>query len=66
MTTVATWYSPTSLVTHLSERCARTQGRPARENAVEARDLMAAWEGSWCERCAGEDKRARLLERGHR
>lgn len=27
--TVPAWYSPASLVTHLSEKCARTQGRPA-------------------------------------
>lgn len=57
--TVPGWYSPTSLVTHLSERCARTQGRPAVATEV---DLLANYEGSWCDRCAKEVRRVALME----
>jgi hypothetical protein len=44
--TAPAWYSPLSLQTHLSERCARTQGRPAREVEGGA-DLLATHEGAW-------------------
>lgn len=59
--TVAAWYSPQSLVTHLSERCARTQGRPARE-CEGGVDLLATHEGTWCGRCATEERRVALME----
>lgn len=57
--TVAFWWSPVTLIGHLSERCARQQGRPA--TAGEA-DTALLIDGVWCERCSSEEKRIGILD----
>ena len=59
--TVPAWYSVPSGLTHLSEKCARQQGRPARE-CEGGIDLVATFEGNWCERCARVERRVALME----
>lgn len=56
---VDVFWNPTTLLDHLSERCARTQGRPA---VIGKRDLVTTFESlSWCERCSPEEKRIRIM-----
>lgn len=60
--TVDVWWNPTTLLTHLSEKCARQQGRPAKKDT--SYPLLEAWEANWCERCSPEEKRIALLRAG--
>lgn len=56
---VTVWFHPSTLITHLSERCAKQQGRPARK--TQGNLLPSMWDGLWCERCSPEEKRMALL-----
>lgn len=57
---VPVWWNPRTLLTHLSEKCARQQGRPAKKDT--SYPLLEAWEANWCERCSPEEKRIGILE----
>ena len=52
------WWNPLTLTTHLSERCARSHGRPAKEDA--ACDVLQ--EAAWCDRCSPLEKRIAIAE----
>ena len=57
---VDAWFNPGTLLTHLSEKCAKQQGRPARK--TQGNLLPSMWDGLWCERCSPEEKRIGILE----
>lgn len=58
---VDVWFHPTTLTTHLSEKCARQGGRPAKQGRQELL-LDTVWDGLWCQQCSQPGAIKRRLE----